>query len=86
MERMLDERLVKKVYKSTMDGDRGRGRPGKRWKDCVKEYVEKRGVNWTRVKEKANHRNEWQGIWMGSRVAELPMRVLMLGYHRDAPP
>ena len=70
MERMSDERLVKKVYKSMMDGERGRGRPQKRWNACVKEYVVKRGVNWAGVEERANDRNEWRGIWMGSRAAE----------------
>ena len=70
MERMSDERLVKKVYKSTMDGDKGRGSPRKSWRDCVKGYVEKRGVNWAGVEERAHDRNEWRGIWMGSRVAE----------------
>ena len=70
VERMTDTQLVKKVYKSTMDGDRRRGKPRNRWRDCVKEYVEKRGVNWARVEERANDRNEWRGIWMESRVAE----------------
>ena len=61
---------MKKVYKSTMDGDRGRGSPRKRWRDCVKEYVEKKGVNLADVEERANDRNEWRRIWMGSRVTE----------------
>ena len=67
---MSDDRLVKKVYQSTMDGDRARGRPRKRWRDCVKEYVEKRVVNWAGVEKRAIDRNEWRWIWMGSRVAE----------------
>ena len=33
VERMTDKQLVKKVYKSMMDGDRGRGRPRKRRRD-----------------------------------------------------
>ena len=69
-ERMTDERLVKKVYKSTIDGDWGRGRPRKIWRDCVKEYVEKREVNLAGVEERANDRNEWRGIWMGNHMAE----------------
>ena len=68
VERMSDERLLKKVYKSTIDGDRGRGRPKKRWRDCVKEYVEKRGVNWAGVEERANDRNGegygWESVWL----------------------
>ena len=67
---MSDERLVKKVYKSTVDGEMGRGRPRKRWKHCVKEYVERMGVDWAGVEERAIDRNEWRGIWMGSCVAE----------------
>ena len=43
-------------------------------------------MNWAGVEERANDRNEWRGIIMGSRVAEQTMRGIMLGYHRDAPP
>ena len=39
MERMDDERLTKRVYKSKVEGERVRGRPRMRWMDGVKTYV-----------------------------------------------
>ena len=37
VEQMGDERLTKKVYKSEVGGERGRGRPRLRWIDEVKD-------------------------------------------------
>ena len=69
IERMDDERLVKKVYESSVEGGRRRGRPCKRWKDCVKEYVQQRGVEWARAEELVNDRSGWREMWKGNRVA-----------------
>ena len=37
VERMGEERLVKRVYRSNVEGNKGRGRPQRRWKDEVKD-------------------------------------------------
>ena len=33
VERMREERLVKRGYRATVEGDRWRGRPQRRWRD-----------------------------------------------------
>ena len=37
VERMEEGRLVKKVNRANVEGNRGRGRPQRRWRDEVKE-------------------------------------------------
>ena len=39
VERMGEERLVKRVYRANVEGNRGGGRPQKRWKDEVKDLL-----------------------------------------------
>ena len=36
VERMGEERLVKRVYRANVEGNRRRGKPQRRWKDEVK--------------------------------------------------
>ncbi len=42
--RMGNEKCVKKVYLSSVEGPNWRGKPCGRWEDRVKEYVSERGV------------------------------------------
>ncbi len=44
IERMKNEEFVKKVYMSELEVANRRGRPLGRWRDGVKEYLNKRGV------------------------------------------
>ncbi len=44
IERMGNEKFVKKVCLSSVEGTNRRGRPLGRWEDRVKEYVSERGV------------------------------------------
>ena len=39
VERMREERLVKRVYQAYVEGKRGRGKPQKRWRDEVKNLL-----------------------------------------------
>ena len=39
VERMGQERLVKRVYQANVESNRGRGRPQRRWRDEVKELL-----------------------------------------------
>ena len=41
----VDERLVKGVYRENMEGNRGRGRLHRRWRDEVKELLMGRGMS-----------------------------------------
>jgi hypothetical protein len=45
VERMEEERVVKRVYMSNVEGSRKRGRPKLRWMDGVKAAVKWRGAN-----------------------------------------
>ena len=36
VERMGEERLVKRVYQANVEGNKGRGKPQRRWRDEVK--------------------------------------------------
>ena len=45
VERMGEERLVKRVYHANVDGNRGRGRPQKKWRDEVKDLLLERGLS-----------------------------------------
>jgi hypothetical protein len=45
LERMEEERVVKRLYMSNVEGSRGRGRPKLRWMDGVKAAVERREAN-----------------------------------------
>ncbi len=44
IERMENEKFVKRVYQSSVEGPNRRGRPLGRWEDEVKEYVSETGV------------------------------------------
>jgi len=47
VERMSEERVVKRLYQNTAEGSRGVGRPGLRWMDDVREDQRRMGVtNW----------------------------------------
>ena len=58
--RMDDDRTAKKSLDRKFDGTRSRGRPRKRWQDCVVEDTESLGVSdWRRL---AENRNEWRSL------------------------
>ena len=44
VERMEEERSVKRVYRANVEGNRGRGRPQRRWRNEVKELLIARGL------------------------------------------
>ena len=59
LERMNEDRLVKKVYTSEVGGTRGVGRPRFRWKDGVKKVLHNRGLGVQEAKRRAVDRVEW---------------------------
>ena len=65
VERMGDERLVKRVYESEVTGVRRRGRPRKSWMNGVKEALERKGLNIQEAKVSVQDRNEWRSICRG---------------------
>ena len=37
--------MVKRVYRANVEGNRGRGRPQRRWRDEVKDFLLGRGMS-----------------------------------------
>ena len=69
VERMGDERLVKRMHDSDIMGRRRRGRPRKSWMDEVSESLGKRGLSIQVAKECVQDRNGWRSICRGVRRA-----------------
>ena len=68
LERMSVERIVKKVYKSKVDGVRRVGRPRRRWLDGVKDVLLGRGQSVQEAVHLARDRNEWRAFVRGRRA------------------
>ena len=60
IERMERVRLVKNIYQAEVEGNRGRGRPRRRWMDGVKGCVSDRGLTTPEAKECVKDRREWR--------------------------
>ena len=62
VERMGDERLLKKVMNARVDGRGARGRPRFGWMDGVKKALNDRRMDVREARERARNRNEWRAI------------------------
>ena len=62
VERMEDERLLKRVMNAKVTGRGVRGRPRFGWLDGVKRVLQDRGMDLTEASERARDRNEWRAI------------------------
>ena len=62
LERMDENRLVRKIWKSEVDGKCVRGRPNMRWMDGVKRALYDRGISVEEARVSALKRNEWRAI------------------------
>ena len=62
MERMGKERLVKRVNHANVEGNRGKGRPQKRWRDEVKDLLLGRGLSEREGMMLARDRDAWGGM------------------------
>ena len=62
MERMGEERLVKKVMNAEAGGRGARGRPPYRWRDGVKSGLAKRGMTVDQGRLSARDRDVWRAI------------------------
>ena len=69
VERMEEERLVKRVYQSDVMGVRRRGRPRRGWMDGVKEILGRKGLSIEDARECVQDRCEWRSICRGDRRA-----------------
>ena len=62
VERMDNERLLKKVMNAKVDGRSSRGRPRFGWMDGVKRAQNDRRMDIREASERARNRNEWRMI------------------------
>ena len=62
VERMDNERLMKKVMNAKVDGRSARGRPRFGWMDGVKRALNDRRMDIREASERARNRNEWRMI------------------------
>ena len=62
MERVDNERLLKKVMNAKVDGRSARGRPRFGWMDGVKRALNDKRMDAREASEHARDRNEWQMI------------------------
>ena len=62
--RMDEARIPKKVFKSEVAGNRGRGRPKGRWMDGVKELLSIKGLTIEDGKILALDRSRWRRLVM----------------------
>merc|ERR1712002_1395453 len=65
VERMGNERLVKRVYDSEVRGARRRGRPMKSWMNGVNETLVRKGLNIQEARASMQDRNGWRSICQG---------------------
>ena len=59
---MGEERLVKRVYRAIVEGNMGRGRPRRGWRDEVRDLLLGRGLNEREGMRLARDRDPWGGM------------------------
>ena len=62
VERMENERLLKRVMNARVDGRSVRGRPRFGWMDGVKRALDERRMDVREARERARNRNEWRAV------------------------
>src|SRR5215469_3803465 len=75
-----DDSLGGRVIMGSVEGNRGRGRPKRRWMNGVREALERRGVIGD-GRELVGERIEWRGWYMEGRVGRILIRDLRVRHH-----
>jgi len=70
VERMSEDRVIKKLYMSKPEGRRSVGRPKMRWLDDVEEDLRKMRISGWRGK--ARRRDEWKSVLREVKVLQGP--------------
>ena len=68
MERMSEERVVKRLYQNTPEGSRSVGRPRLMWMDDVREDLRRMGVTNWRIR--AHRRYDWKIVVKDAKVLQ----------------
>ena len=66
MERMGDERLVKRIMNAAMEGRRPVGRPWTRWKDVLQRVLDTSGLSIEEARLESLNRYRWRGVVLAS--------------------
>ena len=66
VERMSEERVVKRLYQNTPKGSRSVGRPRLRWMDDVREDLRRMGVTKWRIR--AHRRDDWKMVVKEAKI------------------
>jgi hypothetical protein len=66
--RMNDNRIIKKIFNTKLDGVRRVGRPKMRWEDGVDQYTSIRILEVKNWKKVALHRDEWAKLLKKARA------------------
>ena len=78
MERMDENEMTKRVYRSKVDAIGVRGRPPVKWEDRVSEYVNERGEGRIRglenAREECKNRENWRLFCRGHPLRGVPGR------------
>ena len=68
VERMSEERVVKRLYQNTPEGSWGAGRPRLRWMDDVR--VDLRRMGFTNWRMRAHTRDDWKMVMKEAKVLQ----------------
>ena len=60
VERMENERMLKRVMNARVNGRGARGRPRLGWMDGVKRVLREKGMDLREARERARDRNDWR--------------------------
>ena len=63
VKRMPEDKMVKKVYQSSVDGRFGRGRPSIAWEGRVEQYLRERVGGEGRIIEEAKRARSDRAVW-----------------------
>ena len=62
VERMENERVLKRVMNGRVNGRGARGRPRLGWMDGVKRVLREKGMDLREARERARDRNDWRAV------------------------
>ena len=66
VERMVNDRIAKRVYVGECAGSRSVGRSRKRWIDIVKGCLKKSSLEVRQARRMVHDRSVWRGLVMGN--------------------
>ena len=84
VERMDEERLMRRVYQSDGEGTKRRGRPRKGWLDGVLNVLNEKVLNIQRARECVHDRSGWRNIWQSRRAADGASHNIFFYFYKES--